>query len=448
MNPKQSYLKNKNIFGNTNTGIIGKINSFTNNLSNVKPQTNTIKTPTNMSVDTKPNMSMDIKTPNTVKNTPVKTSSVGATTPSTIKSPAAQTYIQNMAQNTNPNVLGTSTTTTPEKPITYNVTPQQEAKKTFIDTYKEYLQSQFNPEKLKTAQSNIEELSKRQGEEILRSRKEQEDIQKNPTGMLESGLTYNLNKAIRESNKSLADIALAKGYAIDVYNSMIQSGKSAIEAEQEAINAVSDASKPIEVGNIIYQKDENGKYQPVSKSQSGTTDLPSLVKEYEYAKNQGYTGDFTQYQNEKSTGTLGQKSLSTDGTKMLENLNFVESTIKQAKDLAKASGRSGIRKTVEGLTVGDTDYTNLVALTNTLRTNILTLATDPTIKKFFGPQMSNADVQLMTSAGTTLNPELQSPENLKSELVRLENLITRMKNSVPQGTTSGSNSVFAEDWTQ
>jgi hypothetical protein len=79
-----------------------------------------------------------------------------------------------------------------------------------------------------------------------------------------------------------------------------------------------------------------------------------------------------------------------------------------------------------------------VAETNTLRTNVLTMMTDPAIKKFFGPQMSNADVQLMTSAGTTLNPELQSPEKLKSELLRLQDFVNRAKESLKVNTKFSS----------
>ena len=86
--------------------------------------------------------------------------------------------------------------------------------------------------------------------------------------------------------------------------------------------------------------------------------------------------------------------------------------------------------------MGSTDYTNLVAQTNTLRTSILTLATDPSIKKFFGPQMSNADVTLMTSAGTTLNPELNDPAQMYDEIKRLQDLFARMQSALSTGGAS------------
>ncbi len=119
--------------------------------------------------------------------------------------------------------------------------------------------------------------------------------------------------------------------------------------------------------------------------------------------------------------------------KQITQLKFLKDTIKDAKDVVHAAGRSGARKAIEGVTVGATDYTRLEAFTNTLRTNVLTLMTDPSIKKFFGPQMSEADVRLMTAGGTTLNPELQSPEDMKEEFTRLEGLLTRMEDSLKEG---------------
>lgn len=125
--------------------------------------------------------------------------------------------------------------------------------------------------------------------------------------------------------------------------------------------------------------------------------------------------------------------------KALDQINLVKGSLDKADKLVHASGRSGARKAFEGATIGATDYTNLVAETNTLRTNVLTMMTDPSIKKFFGPQMSNADVQLMTSAGTTLNPELQDTEHMQSELTRLRDVVSRAEAAVKAGNSAGGN---------
>lgn len=122
-------------------------------------------------------------------------------------------------------------------------------------------------------------------------------------------------------------------------------------------------------------------------------------------------------------------------------VDLMTKSIDKAIDLSGAAGRSGYRQEFEKNFVGSTDYTNLTAQANTIRTNILTLNTDPIIKKFFGPQMTNKDVELMTAGGTTLNPELQSPEEIKDELIRLKDLMARMKSSVSQGISQGTQGV-------
>lgn len=137
----------------------------------------------------------------------------------------------------------------------------------------------------------------------------------------------------------------------------------------------------------------------------------------------------------------GQPIAATGTQNTVDQIKFLKSTVAEAKALSGASGASGVAKKAGDFFVGDTDYRRLEAKTNTLRTNVMALMTDPSIKKFFGPQMSNADVQLMTSAGTTLNPENNSPEDMQAELVRLEELFNRMERALvvtirkPDGTT-------------
>jgi len=123
--------------------------------------------------------------------------------------------------------------------------------------------------------------------------------------------------------------------------------------------------------------------------------------------------------------------------------------------LYEASGPSGIGKFLGDTFVGDTDYRRLETYADTLRTNVLALMTDPSIKKFFGPQMSNADVKLMSSTGSTLRPESNSPSDMKSEVERLDDLLNRMETAVKngtkapvQGTMQPVNVITAPDGTQ
>lgn len=121
--------------------------------------------------------------------------------------------------------------------------------------------------------------------------------------------------------------------------------------------------------------------------------------------------------------------------KSLDQLSFLKTTATEAKALSNAAGPSLIRKVAGDTFVGDTGFRRLENKANTLKVNVLSLMTDPTIKKFFGPQMSNADVKLMTGAGTTLDAEANSPQDIKNEIVRLEDLFSRMEKAVKSGST-------------
>lgn len=160
--------------------------------------------------------------------------------------------------------------------------------------------------------------------------------------------------------------------------------------------------------------------------------------------------------NEPVTKTVGEKLLQWDPTSQTwkeaysattsetpyknEQFNLLDTAMAGAEQFADAAGRAPWREGIARGLFGATDMTKLQSYAQTLKTNLLTLATDPAVKKFFGPQMSNADVKMMMAGGTTLDPELQGPVEFKAELTRVKDLINRMKNSVNQGMQSGTSS--------
>jgi hypothetical protein len=134
-------------------------------------------------------------------------------------------------------------------------------------------------------------------------------------------------------------------------------------------------------------------------------------------------------------------------------LKFLRDTITDAKEIANSGGiittplgpsflTKGIGALAKG---GNTSYNKLQNLTDTLKTNILTLATDPNIKKFFGPQMSNADVKLMMSGGTTLNPDTMNSTEYVKEINRIDDLLNRMQTAVKLGLKGQTNIITAPD---
>lgn len=115
--------------------------------------------------------------------------------------------------------------------------------------------------------------------------------------------------------------------------------------------------------------------------------------------------------------------------------------------LYKGSAQAPVSRGAGILFTGTNKQRRLEAQVDSLRSNMLTLATDPSIKKFFGPQMSDADVRLMTAAGTTLRPGSQSDTELQQETARIQDLLNRMNTAVQQGANSNQNLVTAPDGT-
>lgn len=145
--------------------------------------------------------------------------------------------------------------------------------------------------------------------------------------------------------------------------------------------------------------------------------------------------------------------------KSLDQLSFLRNTAKDAIANAKDRGifrtpvgPSLITQGIGNTFIGNTAFKQLQNQTDTLKTNVLSLMTDPNVKKFFGPQMSNADVRLMSSTGSTLNPAEQTPEEYIKEVQRLDSLFNRMQTAVQNGLagqiTRSSNIITAPDGTQ
>ena len=145
--------------------------------------------------------------------------------------------------------------------------------------------------------------------------------------------------------------------------------------------------------------------------------------------------------------------------KSIDQLSFLRNTAKDALANAEDSGLfrtpvgpSLVSRLVGDTFIGNTSFRQLQNQTDTLKTNVLSLMTDPNVKKFFGPQMSNADVRLMSSTGSTLDPQTQSKKEYIAEIKRLEDLFNRMETAVKTGIANetgvaGGNVITAPDGT-
>lgn len=104
-------------------------------------------------------------------------------------------------------------------------------------------------------QQYIDSFNKRTSAELLRTREREDELRKNEKGQLERGQQYQLGEEERLSNRSLADLAIAKAPTLDLYNKF------------------EEDNKPVELGGQLYQKQQDGTYKVIAggKSAEGFT---------------------------------------------------------------------------------------------------------------------------------------------------------------------------------
>lgn len=128
-------------------------------------------------------------------------------------------------------------------------------------------------------------------------------------------------------------------------------------------------------------------------------------------------------------------------TDSLTNLTWLKNTADKAISLSKGAGRTGTHEFIGGL-FGITEKKRLQGVADTIRTTMLTMNTDPIIKKFFGPQMSEADVRMMTAGGTTLSPDTQNRDDFKEEALRVKDMFIRAEEAVKKGMEEYNTSLY------
>lgn len=154
---------------------------------------------------------------------------------------------------------------------------------------------------------------------------------------------------------------------------------------------------------------------------------------------------------ELPTGVAGAGADDTELQNTLANFDFLRDTARQVIDLSGGASPNPVAEFLrKSIGSSSTKNTQLQGYVDTLRANMLTLATDPNIKQFFGPQMSDADVRLMTAAGSNLRPDEQTPAQLRQEAERIDDWINRAQTAVREGARGnnfGPTTITAPDGT-
>jgi len=246
---------------------------------------------------------------------------------------------------------------------------------------------------------------------------------------------YEADQAAIVRAQSLVDNAVSSGY---LSGAELQSVLKITDPTAQAEMAQTMIARGIqkEVADAKAKAASGGFDTPDVKN-FGTTDAP-IWRQWNAT-----TGEWTDV-----SGIEGQQAVD-ESQKTLDQLSFLRDTTarilgNESADgetydaLYKAAGPGYIEKFLGDTIVGNSNYRRLETYADTLRTNVLALMTDPSVKKFFGPQMSNADVKLMSATGSSLRPESNSPSDIKAETERLDDLLNRMQIAVKNGQSSSA----------
>jgi hypothetical protein len=110
-------------------------------------------------------------------------------------------------------------------------------------------------------QKYLTTLTERTSNELLRTRKREDELRKNEIGQLERGQNYQLGEEERLSNRSLADLAIASKPTLDLYNKFESDKKTALENERyTAENAYKQSQDKID-NDLAQAKFEEDKRQ-------------------------------------------------------------------------------------------------------------------------------------------------------------------------------------------
>ena len=229
-------------------------------------------------------------------------------------------------------------------------------------------------------------------------------------------------RRLEEIKQNAADI---KSFAL----SALQAGASTAEV-QKAMQAKTMDEAIALVGSYLRPK-------PAATSASAPTIKTINGVDYQW---NAATGSWEIPSVDGTPVGAGGQSLENLNTKYTELLKDIGDATTLANTGAVGAGKA--ERIFKSIFTSNADYKQVENIADTIKANLLTLNTDPAIKKFFGPQMSNRDTELMTGAASTLNPEKQTPEQFKRDLQDAAGVIARAREAVRQGLGQGPAPTF------
>jgi hypothetical protein len=163
--------------------------------------------------------------------------------------------------------------------------PQTDYLKSYRDYLSKYSGSLNEDPEVTNATNELNNLQNTAEAKSLESRKAYQDTL-HQSGMLKSGAEQAAAELNADNSYILANLGVAESGASRKLQAL--TGKQT--AKQNYYKSLLDLSKPMQVGDNYVD--------PTTGEVVGSKPETGIAAEYEYAKKQGYTGTFTQYQNE------------------------------------------------------------------------------------------------------------------------------------------------------
>lgn len=286
-------------------------NSLRTGVSQQMGQTTAYKPPVAPAPTTQPRTSQPAGLP-VAQSKPVS-ASPAAVNP-VIKSPAAQTYIQSQMKTAAPAAPAPTmptAPTTPTAPTGYVDSPKSpgttgnSAMDNYISAYKRYTDASANNSEVSEAKKYLNKL-------VLDDRMAREKALNSGETM---GFAGGEEARVARNNSFAIDSATANlGVLQTDQTNQINSAKTGVDFAKDMITA--DA--PIVVDGVAYHRAADGTLSPLTTKQLNPTEKygTGAIGEYNFAKENGYKGTFSQYQNEdanrkRSIAAAGNSGLST-----------------------------------------------------------------------------------------------------------------------------------------
>jgi hypothetical protein len=356
--------------------------------------------------------------------TPTKPSTNTSSLPSNVNS---SNYVDYLLSQNNGSVLGSTASAGYADPATaygatqQKVTPQTTARDDFINAFKQYQQAQTNTADVTAAKQAYNDF-------VANLAKSKAGLEGQGRGIPLTLVRGQQEKLLGQNQPEAARLQGDISIAQDAYNANVAGAKGGVDSLATLMGL---------------------------EEKTGTT--PATVQEYEYAKSQGYTGSFAQYQNEdanrKATAnsqfTLGKDQVRYDAAGNViaqgsgaapqgqsEVSKNVVSVIEQLLGNPALSKISGVVDQFIGGLQGQP------ALVKNQYNQLKGLLSLDNIKYLKGTgAISDAEQRLLANAATALGRNL-SDKDFRNELVKLRDGLMTASASQTSGTPQAGSSIY------